>query len=97
MSLPSGTIKTRAPKSDPSAQMLTCELEGCERTFPLGDSHSFTGGLATTGPLHTPPVLCPDEQHFACCLEHAIMLHFLCMRDHVLPAHLKHQEALVKP
>lgn len=77
----------QAPSSDPSARIIVCEIARCGVTMRLGDSFSFVGGLATTGPNHVLPHQCPQEQHFACSLEHAFLAHRICLEQHVIPEH----------
>lgn len=85
---PSGTLKPRAAKPDPSAVLVDCEIAGCDKQMPIGDSYSFIGGIATTGPTHITPFVCSEaEQHFGCCIEHALLAYVLCLRDHVVAVH----------
>lgn len=84
---PNGTLKSRAPKADPSLALVECEIVGCAKLMPLGDSYSFIGGIATTGPTHIAPFVCDNEQHFGCCIEHALLAYVLCLRDHVVAVH----------
>jgi hypothetical protein len=83
-----GALKI-VPKADPSLRLVTCELEGCEQQIPIGESFSTApAGLMTTGPVHMPAFICSEaEQHFACCMDHAVQVHLLCLRDHVLAKH----------
>jgi hypothetical protein len=91
---PTGSLKPRAPKPDPSAALVECEIAGCAKTMPVGDSYSFIGGIATTGPSHIPPFVCGEaEQHFGCCIEHALLAYVLCLRDHVVAVHQEREAA----
>lgn len=87
---------------DPSARIIACEAPGCDKTFPVGDSYSFVITFATTGPAiahpagprRLLPVQCPQEQHFACCPEHAQIVGHACLDEHIAPLHAAQVAAL---
>lgn len=93
---PDHTLKPQPERPDPSESLIDCALASCEKKFKVGDSYSFIGGIATTGPSHISPFVCGvAEQHFGCCIEHALLAYILCLRDHVVAVHaVREAEAL---
>jgi len=63
---------------DPSTITVSCEAPGCTASKPLGDMCSMAVVYRMPGP-GTSPYQCPDEQHYGCCHEHAILALLKCL------------------
>ncbi len=108
MSLPQGSLRPIPPTPPlPTDKVIACALADCPNTFRITDSFGFVLSMMKRG---DDPRLagfqCPDPrelaagnleaQHFGCCPEHALIITFLCARDHVIPLHFAEVAALAQ-
>jgi hypothetical protein len=57
-----------------------CEI--CDKIVPLNDMHSLAVVYRMPGPGST-AYQCPNEQHFGCCHEHAVLAALACLTSHI--------------
>ena len=86
-------IDTTAPEKP--APSYSCEAPGCGKVTAAQNTYSLAVVYRMPGP-GVPAFQCPNEQHFACCHEHAVQVMQACLNEHIVPLHqqMKTQVAL---
>ena len=65
---------------DPSAVIIPCEAKGCTVQKPLGQMFSMAIDYRMPGgKIPKSPYQCPNEQHFGCSHEHAMLALLQCL------------------
>ena len=67
---------------DPSAVPIQCEAPGCLSVAPLGNMYSMAIIYRMPGPGKA-PYQCPNEQHYGCTHDHAVLAMLGCLRAHI--------------